>query len=204
MTKRTYHDNHPLGRKHGSGCGRWRLVIEFSVRRWTDLSNTVPLTFSSRCRGCDAARRRAVTGYKPRDWYRHGAPGTAGYRDHVNRRNRATAKKRREDPEYRRQEEEYRRIWAISTGRQLTTRQTLPTQGASGRPEERIDPLPFLDWYDARDDVRVTDTERRQVRAARERPGEGIRLRLVDAIMTRYGAQHLFSLMYPLDGAQAA
>lgn len=108
---RTWLDIHPTGRKHCSACKRWRHGVDFTVRKWTDYSCTVPANLSSACNMCVALKRREKWGYKPREWYPHGLPGSAENKEHRRQTNMASRHKRRKRKAQREMEAEYRRIW---------------------------------------------------------------------------------------------
>lgn len=203
MNQRTYRSNHPQSRKHCSRCKRWRLVIDFSVRQWIDIERTVPLTFSACCKTCDARRQRERTGYKLREWYAHGVPGSEQQREHVRAMNRASAARRRKDPDYRAWEQEYWRIWrnakngSVARGSQKEAVTTGP----------RIDPRAFLTWADGRP-LKLTETQTRGMLRLRTIDGEWTgamtTITFVDGVMTANGAHHLVAILYPFRESQAA
>lgn len=187
----TYRQIYPTGRKHCSRCKCWRHLTDFGVRQWTDFNCAVPRTIASVCTPCGAARLRERTGYKPRQWYPNGAPGSAQYRTARQKKNRASQQRRREDPEYRELVNEYHRIWRNAKSGSMS-------RATGKRPLERVDSELFLEWLDSARNVNLTKSEDRRIRAARKGPEAGtISLGVVDSVLTRYGDQDQLAVLYP-------
>jgi hypothetical protein len=202
----SYHDTHPTGYKHCSACGCWRPVSDFGVAKWVDIERTLPLKLASKCRTCDARRAREKHGYtNRRDAYKYGPPGSDLYRRNFNARRRVIAKERYAamTPEQREIKNEYLRIFR-NAKRGSVARLTKSYKPVKGEPDIRVDERPFLTWLSRQEDPYLTETEARIVRAVRAGDGDGMRLGVIDAIMTRAGDGYLVAVLYPLDDEQAA
>lgn len=197
----THQELYPTGRKFCTGCGRWRLIIDFSCRKWADPERTIALQFATRCRACNAKRNREQTGNKPREWYPHGNPHGAKWNEHRNEQHREYRRRRMSDPKYRAAVNEYGRIWRdakrAAAGKQ--PRFAVQPTKIDAR-YDRCDPKPFLDWFDGLTDKPVLPGEEHAlVERARNGTTETISEILVDRIMTRYGAADEFNLLYPFE-----
>jgi hypothetical protein len=144
------------GKKFCSYCKRWRHVIDFNVRTWRgEIGEELWVqTLSSECKTCNTVKYRQRRGFQARKRVPH--PSTPAGREHRNAKNRASAARRRQDPEYRKREREYQRIWrskrAAAEGREFK-----PRPRAENRVEfestwnwnPRYDATPFLLWWDS-------------------------------------------------------
>lgn len=160
------------------------------MRAWVDIERTVPQTFSAYCRICDARRQREKKGYRPREWYAHGRPGSPEYRAHTNAMDRASAARRRRDPAYRANQNEYWRIWNNAhTG--AIARRTISDSYTF------VDPTPFLKWCDQNPHLTLTDTQIRAIARLRQGEHDLARLSTIDEIMTANHSHYLVSILYP-------
>jgi hypothetical protein len=170
---------YPVGRKHCSRCGRWRLLVDFApkgdyVQSW--------------CRTCQRIHARNGK-LQPR------VPA-APHDSKLARKRELWARNIeaiRADPEKHREYLEDQRI------RQYDRRRA---QGVPERqrrtPIERDfrDTTRFMRWL-RHTDVKLTDTEARIVRRVRAGEQDRLELGVIDRIMTRGGATHLVDAYYP-------
>jgi hypothetical protein len=195
MIERTYKDNYPTGRKHCSHCGCWRHLVDFGVARWADVDHTVARKLSSICKRCDAAQERSKHGWQARDWYRNGAPGTKQRKDYAKKLVADTRRERyARDAEYRARISEDNRIRRQGKGSIIRKTRQL-------KPEELLNPRPFLDWIDNHPRADMLDPEKRAILRLRSGEQAQVGIDIVDAVLTRNGDMDQVAVLYPLDEA---
>lgn len=63
--RKTLAERHPTGRKHCSGCGRWRLIVDFNVQEWiSGTSGKVAHRLQARCKSCNRRQVRVRRGIR--------------------------------------------------------------------------------------------------------------------------------------------
>lgn len=188
----TYRDNYPMGRKFCSYCKRWRHVCDFSVRQWSDEPKCeVPRTFTSRCTPCSTEFNRRKYGYKPRDWYKHGVPGSETHHKHRLEVNRKSREKRMADEEYRKLVNEYHRIWR-------NVKKGSVSRGNVTNGSTMIERKPLDDWLATLniEPTQLADITGISEKTFRVTDRKMMHLEVVDTILTKLGRPDLMVTLY--------
>jgi hypothetical protein len=193
---KTHKELYPTGHKFCSCCRRWRKHLDFGPRTWVDEPHcTVVKTLHSQCYTCEARLRRRRTGYKPRNWYPHGKPGSVQYREYRRARNRHSYKQRAKDPEYRKRMAEYSRIWYNSRHGTVSNSYNTAKLGKS----PRVDRKPFDETiaslgYSHKELARLTGFSDRTFYRD---DTDTILLSTADAVFTKLGKPWLTATLWP-------
>lgn len=182
-----------LGRKFCQGkCGRWRLLIDFHVRRRDEEGN--PTEWQGVCQSCNRVAQRKSD--KPRQ--------KMSREDALHRRRERHRWRMAHDPEYAENWREYQRIY--SEGR----RRAAGVQPRVKLFENRkviddtplVDAGPFIEWFESLNGSRPTTTQlgdalTRRIYGVRSGEQSKIHLSMVDEVAHIANAPEITYILYP-------
>jgi hypothetical protein len=116
MSIKSFSERYPTGRKHCSGCKRWRHVVDFSVAKWESLARERPIKLQARCVCCERLRIRKHFGYKPRVVFNPYPPGSKRWQAFRTERKRLRYHELKKDPDWLKKRREYYRFYHNAVG----------------------------------------------------------------------------------------
>lgn len=116
MSIKSFAERYPTGRKHCSGCKRWRHVVDFSVAKWETLARERPIKLQARCVCCERIRIRNHFNYSPRKVFNPYPVGSKRWQAFRTERKRLRYHEMKKDPEWLARRREYYRFYHEAKG----------------------------------------------------------------------------------------
>lgn len=178
-----------LGRKFCQGkCGRWRLLVDFHVRRRDKDGN--PVEWQGLCKTCQKMSQRKSP-----------YPRKSLTPEERRAYKRALHMRLRSDPEWAERNREYHRIYAEgrrrAQGIQPRFKQFENREVSDGTP--LVDPGPFVEWFNSLNGSRpaMDDGLARRVWAVRNGETKRIHISVIDQVTVLAGQPEMTYILYP-------